>query len=209
MPEEELEALARLVYRAYAALPEADGRQVDPALLAGKLLRLKVVYRRLSRDGSILGITSPAPVGVPVLTSDGQDWFFLDGRTILLEERLRLPWASPGRRRFTLMHEIGHRLLGASGAGNEGQANRLASALLMPEVLLRRNLRAVSWRTGPLPDRRLDPERHRAFAALAETMGVSRQALGIRMEQLGLTGQSGWMLRPVPVLTPDGEEMEE
>ena len=67
LTEEELEWLSRRVYRAYAALPEADGRQVDPALLAEKLLGLRVDYRRLSRDGSILGITSPESVGVPVI----------------------------------------------------------------------------------------------------------------------------------------------
>ena len=210
LSEKELEALARYVYRAYAALPEADGKQVDPELLAGKLLGLRVVYRRLSRDGSILGITAPAAVGVPVLEGDGMGWFFLDGRTILLEERLLGPWASRGRRRFTLMHEVGHRLLGFVQNGpDEAQANRLASALLMPEALLGRYLRALGWTPGPVPDRRLDPERYRTFTALAEAMGVSRQALAIRLEQLGLTGQrKGWTLRPVPVLTTGEGETE-
>jgi len=197
LPEEELEALAGLVYRAYAALPEADGRRVDPEKLAEKLLGLRVVYRRLSRDGSILGVTAPESVGVPVVEEGGTGWFFLDGRTVLLEERLLGPWGNSGRRSFTLMHEVGHRLLGWTG--DEGQVNRLASALLMPRTLLRRNLRAAAWRPGPLPDRRLDPERFGTFAALAETMGVSRQALAIRMERLGLT-EGGWTLRPTPVL---------
>ena len=67
MQTEDLEALARRVYEAYASLPEADGRQVDPELLAEKLLGLRVEYRRLSRDGGILGITAPESVGVPVL----------------------------------------------------------------------------------------------------------------------------------------------
>ena len=205
MPEEEIEALADRLYRAYAALPEADKRRVDPELMAEKLLGLRVEYRRLSRDGSILGITSPENVGVPVLEGDGAAWYFLDGRTILLEERLLSPWTCPGRRRFTLMHEISHRLL--DSAGGEAQADRLAAALLMPEALLRRNLAALGWRAGPLPDRRLDPERWGTFAALAETMGVSRQALGIRMERLGLTRQRpGWTLRSAPVLIPGEQE---
>ena len=204
MQTEDLEALARRVYEAYAALPEADGRQVDPELLAEKLLGLRVEYRRLSRDGGILGITAPESVGVPVLEGGKAVWYFLDGRTILLEERLLSPWVSPGRRRFTLMHEVGHRLLDSAGA--EAQADRLAAALLMPEALLRHNLRLCSWRPGPLPDKRLDPERWCVFAGLAARMGVSRRALGIRMEQLGLTRQRGsWTLRPVPALA----EMEE
>ena len=213
MPERELEALAARVYEAYAALPEADGRQVDPELLARRLLGLKVVYRRLSRDGSILGITAPAPVEVPVLEEGRRAWYRLDGRTILLEQRLLGPWVSPGRHRFTLMHEVGHRLLAGEDAlpqRSEGMADRLASALLMPLPLLRRTLPASGWSRGPLPDRRLDPERWRGFAALAETMGVSRQALAIRLEGLGLIRQRpGWTLRPVPEQTPAAGELEE
>lgn len=209
---EELEALARRVYRAYAALPESGGKRVDPELLAGRLLGLKIDYRRLSRDGSILGVTAPAAVGVPVLEEGGVAWYYLDGRTILLDRSLLSPWASPGRRRFTLMHEIGHRLLNgvcAADAESEGKANRLASALLMPEALLRRNLEDCAWQAGPLPDKRLDPERYRAFAALADAMGVSRQALAIRMEQLGLWRQRrGWILRPPSAVFPAQGEME-
>ena len=210
MPEERLEKLADKVYRAYAALPEADGRRVDPELLAEKLLGLKVVYRRLSRSGAILGITAPGSVGVPVLEGADRAWFFLDGETILLEERLLSPWCSPGRRRFTLMHEISHRLLGAAGDRSEEGADKLAAALLMPIPLLKRNLLALGWSSGPLPDRRLDPARWQVFAALAETMGVSRRALALRLERLGLAKQRpGWTLRPTPALVPGAKEWEE
>ena len=211
MQREELEELANRVYASYAALPEADGKQVDPELLAVRLLGLKVVYRRLSRDGSILGLTAPAPVAVPVLEEDGWGWYALDGRTILLERGLLSPWVAPGRRRFTLMHEVGHRLLsGGLPREEESLANRLASALLMPLPLLLRNLAARGWRFGPLPDRRLDPERWEVFRSLAETMQVSRQALAIRLEDLGLTGQRrGWTLSPTPVLAPGAGEWEE
>ncbi len=199
MSGEELERLADRVYGAYASLPEADGVRVDPELLAEKLLGLKVVYRRLSLSGGILGITAPGAVGVPVLEGGEKRWFFLDGETILLEERLLSPWSPPGRRRFTLMHEVSHRLLSSGGSRSEGEADRLAAALLMPRALVERNLLALGWLPGPLPDRRLDPERWRIFAALAETMGVSRRALAIRLEELGLTEQRpGWILRPVP-----------
>ena len=209
MPEEEIEALADRLYRAYAALPEADERRVDPELMAEKLRGLRVVDRRLS--GSILGITAPESVGVPVLEGGGKAWFFLDGNTILLDAGLLSPWASKGRRRFTLMHEIGHRLLqGAPSARTEGLADRLASALLMPRRLVERNLLACAWLPGPIPDRRLDPARWQAFETLAETMGVSRQALAIRLEQLGLTdNQGGWTLGPLPTLIPEAGELEE
>ncbi len=211
MLSEELEDLANRVYAAYEMLPEADGLRVDPELLAEKLLGLRVVYRRLSRDGSILGLTAPAPVAVPVLEEGGRRWYALDGRTILLERGLLSPWVSPGRRNFTLMHEVGHRLLsGALPPGDEKAANRLASALLMPQGLLRRNLTSCSLPFGPLPDRRLDPAGWEAFCGLAETMGVSRQALAIRLEDLGLPEKRrGWILHPAPVLAPGPGEWEE
>ena len=211
MLSEELEDLADRVYAAYEALPEADGLRVDPELLAEKLLGLRVVYRRLSRDGSILGLTAPAPVAVPVLEEDGRRWYALDGRTILLERGLLSPWVSPGRRNFTLMHEVGHRLLtDALPPGGEKAVNRLASALLMPLKLVRRNLTSCPLSFGPLPDRRLDPQGWEAFCGLAETMGVSRQALAIRLEDLGLTEERrSWILRPAPILAPDPGEWEE
>ena len=79
----------------------------------------------------------------------------------------------------------------------------------LSEALLRRNLEDCAWQAGPLPDKQLDPERYRAFAALADAMGVSRQALAIRMEQLGLWRQRrGWVLRPPSAVFPAQGEME-
>ena len=80
---------------------------IGPALAVplARLLGLKVVYRRLSRTGGILGITAPESVGVPVLEGGKPVWFFLDGKTILLEERLLSPWLkySCGRLVYVMM----------------------------------------------------------------------------------------------------------
>ena len=41
-------------------------------------------------------------------------------------------------------------------------------------------------------------------------MGVSRQALAIRLEQLGFTEKrDGWTLGPLPTLIPEAGELEE
>ena len=192
----ELERLAARVYRAYRTLPGAPEGRVEPELLARELLGLRVEYRRLSRDGSILGLTAAAPVGIPVEEDGKPVHYYLDGRTVLLDSSLLSPWANEGRRRFTLAHEVSHQLLarragcrrvfclrnGGPETPAEQQANLLASALLMPEPLLRPALSAFGLRgCSGVPDRRLDPETWKRCAALAKTLGVSRSALSLRL----------------------------
>ena len=56
----DLEKIARRVLRAYWQLPEAQENPycVDMVLLTKKLLGLRVLYRHLSTDGRIMGLTS-------------------------------------------------------------------------------------------------------------------------------------------------------
>lgn len=103
------------------------------------------------------------------------------------------------RRRFTIAHEIGHFLLHAtegqlfidhkksavflrdsnSSTGErrqEVEANAFAAALLMPRSSLNELL--VSQEVGVIDDESL--------ASMAETLGVSVQALSLRLGRLGL-----------------------
>ena len=210
---EALEGLSRRVYRAYRTLPGAPEDRVEPELVAGELLGLRVEYRRLSTDGSVLGVTAAGPVGIPAAEDGAFGYYYLDGRTVLLDVSLLCPRMSAGRRRFTLMHEVSHLLLARSsgrrepvrllrGAGDspaERRANYLASALLMPEPLLRRSLAFYGLSGCPaVPDRRLDPETWRRCAALAKALGVSRQALSLRMQSLGPSGGRRCLFTGVP-----------
>lgn len=102
---------------------------------------------------------------------------------------------SPGRRRFTIAHELGHWLLhhrarkrrtpiycrpadvGATtrfqledAARLERDANRFAASLLMPETLVRREAEALAL----------------SVPALAKRFGVSGQAMQLRLERLNL-----------------------
>ena len=90
----ELEKIADRVFRAYLALPEvrSSGRvlRVVPELLLDGLLGLSVEYRQLSVDGSVLGMTSYEEVGVE-LPGSGEDLFFMDGETVLIETFLLDP----------------------------------------------------------------------------------------------------------------------
>ncbi len=210
---EALERLAEEVYRAYLALPGIPEGRVEPERLARELLGLRIVRRRLSPGGTLLGLTAASPVGVPVWNDAGQlCHYYLDGRTVLLDPALFSPWASPGRCRFTLMHEVSHLLLARRRPetgparsclcrAEERRADTLAAALLMPRPLLARRLPEFGF---PAPrqylDPRLDPESWGRFGALAEALGVSRQALGIRLKQLGLSVREPGRRSPPDVL---------
>ena len=102
--------------------------------------------------------------------------------------------AGPYRKRFTIAHELAHHVLHLPADGTlvdheadlfrpfcdqqgslsaeqrrEAQANQFAVALLMPEQAVR-----SAW------------ERHRSVAALARRFNVSAEAMGRRIDQLGL-----------------------
>lgn len=81
------------------------------------------------------------------------------------------------RQRFSIAHEIGHHILhtehdSAASSLIERQANAFAAALLMPAGLLRREIKRTS-----------------DFDELQRRFQVSRDALSLALERLGLLGQ--------------------
>ena len=191
--------------------------RVDPELLATKLLGLKVAYQRLSLDESILGITSSDAVDYWVYDEqDDPVPFRLDGATILVEKALARNARKMGRCHFTLAHEISHQIykllypqeygapLAQPGllfyrpdSGSKGkmkdwtewQADTLASAILMRQELVLETLRRVRLPNGI---GRLNPVwNHRdylRFSDAAELLGVSQDALALRLKRMGLFG---------------------
>ena len=108
----DLQAISDRVLKAYRRLPEAaaDPARIDPDLLLTALLKLTIDYRRLSEDGRTLGFTSFDEVGIEVF--DGpEDMYFLDGKTVLIEDALNADRDRVGRRNFTVMHEGSHHIL--------------------------------------------------------------------------------------------------
>ena len=166
----DMERIAQRVLRAYRKLPEAQERPacVDPELLARKVLGMTVRYRHLSEDGELLGMTSYGELEVFLPDEREHGACILDGKTILIEEDLLFSACGPGRHNFTLCHECAHQILKmlypasygdgtaarrarccrrhrlcARGSGHdweEWQMDVLASELLMPRDLLRKNL---------------------------------------------------------------------
>ena len=111
----DLELLGDRVTKAYMDLPENKGKQIfriDPELLCERLLGLKLDYRHLSEDGSILGLTAFEGIGVDLPWDDEDDSvYYLDGKTVLIESDLRESIELSGRKNFTIAHEASHQIL--------------------------------------------------------------------------------------------------
>lgn len=149
--------------------------------------------------------------------ADEAVFFLMDGHTILIEEALNRDCSCVGRRSFTIAHEAAHQIFkmlypNAYGMQNkskkpihfyrptseahsftrirdweEWQANTLASALLMPERIVKEGMFLFGLGEkinilNPLYRK----EVFSRFRCLAEFLGVSQQALSIRMKHLGL-----------------------
>lgn len=211
----DLDAIADRVFRAYTKLPEVQAAgqllYVDPELLLKALLGLTIDYRHLSTDRTTLGLTAYDEVGVEVYDSS-EDLYFLDGKTVLIETDL-LAENQTGRRNFTIVHEGCHHILKMlfpkdyAGSANarqvlryrgkqafrsreEWQVDRLAASVLMPQKLVEQAMRTVELGSrikvlNPVW-RQLEYEK---FCDMCILLGVSKQALSIRMRRLGLLGE--------------------
>ncbi len=212
-----LERIAARVVAAYRKLPQVaeEGiHGIDPERLLHEVLGLNVEYHHIARDGSILGLTSNCEIDLE-LWGGGEPYFVaLDGKTVLVEKRLKEQPEQLGRCHFTLLHEGGHQILkmlfpkdygvpGASGRihfsraqwaqheaitdWEEWQANVLASAILLPpDLILRTALQHGLQMPIRLLNKVVDLRTYDAFCAVAQRLGCSKRALAIRMKGLRL-----------------------
>ena len=213
-----IEGIANRVIDAYKRLPEISEEEitcVDPELLTRQLLGLKLDYCRLSKDGSLFGITSFSRLEIEIFDDPNEQRFYsLDGKTVLIESALKEDDELIGSYHFALTHEISHRILSMLFPGiyngsvkeplmclvskpyrahdqeidwYEWQANTLASAILMPKDLVIKGMeRHGLGRQIQILNRVFRPQAYKAFSELACSLGVSKQALAIRMKHLGL-----------------------
>lgn len=189
--------------------------KVDPELVIRKVLGLEIEYAHLSLDGQILGMTSFSDVDVEVFDQADKSVFVnLDGKKILVERDLKNDISQLGRCNFTTMHEGSHQVFkilfpkeyGVADEKQEllfytihsernlfdrnwveWQANTLASAILLPPDLIKRAMYmlGIGDKIGVL-NKVYHHEVYEKFRMLASFLGVSKQALAIRMKQLGL-----------------------
>lgn len=105
----DIETIAAKYIKVYMQLPEIKNTQVyriDPEIMLSEVLGLTIDYVHLSYDGSILGLTSFGELGVQIFENDDEEaFYFLDGKTVLVEADLNYDNKLRGRKNFTLMHE--------------------------------------------------------------------------------------------------------
>ena len=98
----DIETISEKFVKAYFELPEIKKSQVyriEPELMLEKVLGLTIEYMHLSYDGSILGMTSFGELGVQVFeNNDDEAFFFLDGKTVLVESDLNYDNNLKGRK---------------------------------------------------------------------------------------------------------------
>lgn len=211
-----IEAIADRVTTAYKRLPSLQGQipnMIQPELLVHDLLGLTIAYHALSRDGGILGLTVCGEMDVRIYDDPRHpELFHLDGRTLLIDSYLVKEGANKGRYHFTLTHEACHQIFKmlfpreyaspvrlrqvhyctavpdeCADYWEEWRTNTLASAVLMPEDMVRSNMLAFGLGEKlPMLNRVYATENYNRFSDMASHMGVSKQALAIRLKGLGL-----------------------
>lgn len=223
----DLEWIAGKVVAAYMrSLPVSKENvyQVDPEYVAEAIFHLSVEHFHLSRNGSILGMTAPTEFGVEVFNENMESCFyFLDGNTILIEQDLISENVPIGRYNYTVIHEVAHQILfhlnirilpktvlrqypSQEWDWGEWQADTLASAILMPESLVRKVMAYVRLpHRIYLLDSLLHPEEYRKFCDAAAILGVSKTALSVRLKQLGLLEHND-LFRPGRIMDIVGED---
>lgn len=210
----DLEKIATRVFNDYKRLPRFAGQQVDhvdPKILACGLCGLSIDHFHLSKDRQTLGMTAFKEIGVEVYDDSGQPCFYyLDGRTLLIEKDLNDNPAQYGRYHFTVAHETAHQILadlhptdrviqnriiyyrGRSPQypiqdWSEWQADNLASALLLPTEVVLMALHRFELDGGiEILNKIYRPKEYERFCKVAEFLGASKQAMAIRLKRLGL-----------------------
>lgn len=184
--------------------------RVDPAELAS-LLGFKVEYTSLSKDGTILGQTASVPLWTTTVDPvAGEIYYFLDGKTILIEKRLQSIPHIAGRKNFTIAHELAHLTINKlypemyepqfrifcdyrktnqkKSIRNwyEWQADTLAAALLLPPDAIEEAMFIFGLGNNmKVLSRKYSQRRYEQFCEMAQFLGVSKTTLAYRMEHLG------------------------
>ena len=185
---------------------------VDPIRLA-QFYGYNILYVTITRDGSILGQTSIGEMWTPIIDPNGNDiLFFLDGKTILIDERLNQDPKCFGRRNFTIAHELAHQFINRTypeAYGNqfrvisdyrrstkphkeitdwrEWQADTLAASLLLPKDAIEDAM--FYFGLGEkikVLSKKYSEHKYQRFCEMAKFLQVSKTALAYRLEQLGL-----------------------
>ena len=215
LSRDDLDKFAECVLRDFVKAEYPKGHlyyKVDPTRLA-QFYGYSILYVTITRDGSVLGQTSIGEMWTPIIDPNGNDiFFFLDGKTILIDERLTKNPKCYGRRNFTIAHELAHQFINKTYPevyGNqcrvicdyrrsakphkeisdwrEWQADALAAALLLPKEAIDEAMFFFGLgKTIKVLSKKYSEYKYERFCEMAEFLQVSKTALAYRLEQLGL-----------------------
>ena len=185
---------------------------IDPARLA-QFYGFNILCVTITREGSILGQTSTGKMWTSIVDQDGNDiLFYLDGNTILIDERLSKNPKCYGRRNFTIAHELAHQFINRTYPEvygcqprvicdyrrstkphkeitdwREWQADALAAAILLPKEAIAEAMFFFGLgQKIKVLSKKYSENKYNQFCEMAEYFQVSKTTLAFRMEQLGL-----------------------
>lgn len=193
-----LEVIGRNILTAYdASLVYAKPREIPIEDIIENQFGLILEYHYLSKDGHLLGETAfnDGVTGIYNPEEHRYELIRVRAGTILIDESLCAP-SKEGRLRYTCAHELAHWILhrrlydgtgdmaayGAEPDNDEGvkmerQADRLATFLLMPTAQVKRCVYHLYGKVRT---------NYELIAEVAGVFGVSRQAMGICLEEHNL-----------------------
>ena len=207
-----IDALGNSIIKKYLSYSNDMAVSVDIQGFAEKYLKLPVIYRSFAEsDASKLGFISDGKTPLNVLHCNKAVATIFPKGTIVIEKYLQRK-SELGRCRFTIAHEAAHYILDRSlvTAGfhrefdrealytpnelreifniSETNVDRLASALLMPEFMMKDYLMRNGRENGIFlyDDNFIRPEDNFILQRMASDMKVSNSALLIRISQLQL-----------------------
>ena len=214
LSRKELEHISRKILADYLRLCDTPPTRIDPHDLGAKLYGVKFQYCDLGNYKQALGITSRSNCELRIWNNTGDfDVVALDGRTALIDSSL-LVEGQEGRLHFTMMHEVSHKIIEDMYPDNlpirycedpllyrlssvphtgeiidwgEWQANTLTSYLLLPRELIFKHMKRVGLDGGiRCLNRKFSLKEYAKFSDVAASLGVSKTALAIRLNQMGL-----------------------
>lgn len=214
LSRKDIERISRKVLSRYLKLSGHGMDRIDPIDFSEKMCGLHFAFADISVTGSILGLTSYSNADLTISIPSGigaVQEFHLDGNVAYIDQSLTCEGAV-GRLNFTLVHEAAHQILGMLYPEEynphaqpficrfaeercphpitdwtEWQTNVLAACLLMPRELIYRHMEELGLgKQIKLLNRVFAPKVYDLFSEMSQRLGVSKTALAIRLDSLGL-----------------------
>ena len=207
-----LECLSRQILSDYLTQQENRLECIDPVDFADKMCGIRFEFIRMELASNVLGLTAFGDVDITIPCENAPPrTIHLDGKTAFISQEL-VESGQVGRVNFTLMHEAAHHLLDRLFPceyshqqpsiicrladescrrpitdWGEWRVNVLTSCLLLPRELVHIQMeRHGLGERIRLLNRVFAPREYECFVNMADALGVSKTALAIRLDQLGL-----------------------